>query len=109
MKMYSKPNTLTWPGPLLENDICSNSYDFTGVRFKFLARASYIEIGDDTERWCLSDGKCLLCSGGHEYLPHFQFLCPALNHIRLNVFTALEKGCDQLKFEHVWHRCSACS
>lgn len=83
--------------------------NFAGVRLKFLARTGCLGLGEDLKRWNISDGKCVLCNSAEEDLPHFLFLCPALNQIRSEMYVCLERECKTLYFDHVWQRFSASS
>ena len=86
-----------------------NCHDFAGARLKFQARTGCLGLGEDKERWGLSNGLCVLCNQNKEDLNHFLLLCPALNEIRTNFYNKLEKECNRLKCEHVWQRFSAAS
>jgi hypothetical protein len=87
------------------NDMCN----FQGVRLKFKARAGVLELESLHEKYGLSNGICKLCHGERETLSHFMFICPALNHIRIDVFHALESNLLGTQYEHVWHSFCASS
>ena len=86
-----------------------NVNNFAGARLKFLARTGCLGVGEDLERWGLSDGRCPLCKDSREDLAHFLFVCPALNDIRLQAYRNLEVNSLKENCKQAWQRFSASS
>ena len=65
-------------------------HDFEGTRLKFKARTGCLGLQEDLARWGISDSVCNLCNSERESIEHFLFICPTLQKIRVECFSALE-------------------
>lgn len=80
------------------------SNDFYGTQLKFKARTGCLGIKENLARWGMTDSKCDLCKNASEDLPHFLFLCPALNELRNACYGKLEADLRNLGHEELWNR-----
>ena len=76
--------------------------DFYGSKLKMMARTGCLSLNENQARWRASDATCDLCSDGVEDLPHFLFLCPTLQPIRLKFYNQLEHKLKSIDAENMW-------
>ena len=67
-----------------------------------MARTGCLSLKENLARWRVSDAIRDLCNNGVEDLPHFLFLCPALQPIRVKFYNQLELRSKSFDAESVW-------
>ena len=86
-----------------------NVSNFKGARLKFLARTGCLGLGEDKERWCMTETQCCVCGSRDDTIPHLLITCPGLTDIRFKHFKQLEKGLNEIDMSYVWHSFMASS